>query len=89
MLYFGVFLFPLAAHNNSIQPPIWAGNLRIEDFRRLENEKLAAADSTIASLTKSKGVRTIENTLQPYDEADLQLNDAWGIAVLARETNPD
>lgn len=81
---------PLAAQQRSLaQPPIWADKPSLTDIEKKEDAKLAAADSAIAALLKARGVRTIENTVELFDKAAMELDDAVGLAKLVRQLHPD
>ncbi len=71
------------------QPPVWSARPDAGAFEKLENERLAAAQQTIARITAVHGARTIDNTLVPYDEALRQLNSANYLAGLMQQVHPD
>jgi thimet oligopeptidase len=78
-----------AQQQPSVRTSIWAGKPSITDFEKAENAKLEAAAYSLAALLKTKGSRTIENTLEPFDEAVLQIDDAYGLALLTQEAHPN
>jgi thimet oligopeptidase len=81
---------PAVAQQHSIpQPPIWSNKPSAADFVKTEDAKLAAAESSIAALSKIQGPHTIENTVEPFDKAFMELDDAVNLAKLAREVHPD
>jgi len=80
---------PTVAQQRPIQPPIWADNPSISDFVKKEEAKLLAAQATIAALSIVQGPRTIDNTVEPFDKAFMELDDAVGLAKLVREIHPD
>jgi thimet oligopeptidase len=58
-------------------------------FEKIENDRLAAGRQAIDTLIAVKGLRTIENTLVPYDEAVRQNNSAGYFAGLMEQVHPD
>jgi len=85
-----VLLSPVLAQDAVIsQPQIWAARPDIPAFEKLENETLARAQRAIEGVTTVTGTRTIENTLVPYDEAVLQLDNASNFARLIETAHPD
>jgi thimet oligopeptidase len=71
------------------QPPLWSARPDVEAFEKLENQRLQAAQQSIARITAVHGPRTIANTLAPYDEAVRQLNTANYLAGLMQQVHPD
>jgi len=71
------------------QPQIWAARPDIAAFEKLENERLVRAHQAIDAIMAIKRTRTIENTLVPYDEAILQLDNASSFARLVEAAHPD
>lgn len=71
------------------QPTIWAAKPDVAAFEKIENDRLAAAQTSIDTLVAVKGTRTIENTLVPYDEAVRQLDSAGYFAGLMEQVHPD
>lgn len=71
------------------QPTIWAGQPDITAFETLENKHLAEAQSSIDALIAVKGVRTLANTLAPYDQAVMHINSAAYLANLMEQVHPD
>ena len=71
------------------QPPIWTGKPDITAFEKLENSHLAQAQNSIDALIAVKGLRTITNTLAPYDEAVRHINSAAYLAGLMEQVHPD
>src|SRR5579884_852384 len=55
---------------------IWVGNPDAAQARAWADAHLAAAQAAIDQLLAVKGPRTVENTLVPFDEAQLQLEMA-------------
>jgi thimet oligopeptidase len=80
----------VAAQQPSIdQPPLWSARPDVDAFEKIENDHLAAAQRAIDQIDATKGSRTIDNTLAPYDEAIRQLNAANYFANLMQELHPD
>ena len=71
------------------QPQIWATKPEITTFEKLENDRLVRAQLAIDAVITVKGDRTIENTLAPYNEAILQLDNASYFARLIEAAHPD
>jgi thimet oligopeptidase len=78
-----------AASAPTVQPTIWAEHPDVAQFEKMENARIAAARHSIAKLVAAKGVRTIQNTLEPYDEALRQLNAAGDLAGVMVQVHPD
>jgi len=78
-----------ATQQRPIQAPIWAGHLNIAEFVKTEDAKLASAEAAIAALSKVQGPRTVDNTVEPFDEAFMEIDDAVGLAKLVRDAGPD
>jgi thimet oligopeptidase len=70
------------------QAPFWASVSTITAFEKSENARLAAAQAAIESILRVKGTPTVDNTLEPFDDAILQLEDARYLAMLAQEAHP-
>jgi len=80
----------LAAQNVSIaQTTIWASKPDVAAFEKIESDRLAAGQRAIDTLLAVKGVRTIENTLVPFDQAVQQNNSAGYFAGLMEQVHPD
>ncbi|MFZ1009597.1 MAG: hypothetical protein WAN65_22345, partial [Candidatus Sulfotelmatobacter sp.] len=71
------------------QPTIWASKPDVAAFEKIENDHLAAVQSSIDTLLAVKGKRTIENTLVPYDEAVRQNNSAAYLSGMMEQVHPD
>jgi thimet oligopeptidase len=79
----------IAQQRPLVQPPIWVDKPSIADFVKMEDAKLAAAEAAIAALSKVQGPHTIDNTVEPFDKAFMELDDAVGLAKLVREVHPE
>ena len=65
---FVVFALAAAAcAQSNMQPTVWASKPDVAGFEKMVNDRLAAADASVAQLTSAKGSRTIANTLVPFD----------------------
>jgi thimet oligopeptidase len=73
----------------STQPPIWASKPDVSSFEKTVKDRLAAAQTSIAQITATKGPRTIPTTLTEYDEAVRQINAAAYLASLMQQVHPD
>jgi thimet oligopeptidase len=71
------------------QPTVWAAKPDVAAFEKIENDRLAASQSSIDALLAAKGPRTIENTLAPLDEAFRQINSAAYLAMLMEQVHPE
>ena len=71
------------------QPSVWASKPDIAAFEKIENGRLAAAQSSIDAIVAVKGPRTIDNTLVPYDETLRQLDAAIYFSTLMQQVHPD
>ena len=75
-----------------VQPTLWADKPDVAGFEKIENGKLAAAQSAIDAIVTVKGQRTVANTLAPFDEATRQMDSAGQStlqpSVPARQQSP-
>jgi thimet oligopeptidase len=69
------------------QPPFWQSISTPAAFDKYEAERLAKAQAAIESLARVKGPRTIQNTLELFDTAVLQLEDGRSKAFLVQEAH--
>src|SRR5436853_6999383 len=67
-------LLVIGAAAQIAQPTVWAAKPDVAGFEKMENDRLAAAQQSVAKLVAAKGQRTLENTLVPFDEAIRQIN---------------
>ena len=58
-------------------------------LRKVEAERLAAAQKHVDQLLAVTGTRTVENTLRPFDAALEQINSASYFAGLMQQVHPD
>ena len=72
-----------------IGPPIWAAKPDVKAFEALENGRIEAAKKSIDAITAAKGGRTIENTLQRYDDANRELDSAAYLSYLMQQVHHD
>ena len=72
-----------------VQAPVWSRNPNAAEFENAENSRVAAAQKAIRAITTFQGVRGIENTLAPYDEALRQLSSARYLSKLMEQVHPD
>jgi len=82
---------PVAAKGvvTPVQPPFWTGHPDAAQFSRQEDDHLAKAKADIARMLAVKGKRTVDNTLQPYDDAAIELDAAGAIAGVIEQVDPD
>jgi thimet oligopeptidase len=74
---------------SGLQPPVWAAKPDAAAFEKIESDKLAAAQRAVDSLVAVKQGRTIENTLEPFDEAVRQINAAAYFAGMMQQVHPE
>ena len=87
-----VLAFALAAVANpvraqspaALQPSVWAAKPDVAGFDKSVDEHLAAADRSVQALLAVKGNRTVENTLQPLDDAVREIDTAVNLAGASR-----
>src|ERR1700687_4687508 len=77
-----------APASGQVQPPFWSSKPDVAAFDRIENERLAAVQKSVDQITAVTGLRTVENTLVPYDEAQRQIGSAAGPAGLKAQASP-
>jgi thimet oligopeptidase len=80
---------PSFAASTPVTPPFWAARPGPAEFTQMQEQRLERAKAAIAKLKAAKGPRTIENTLVPLDEAQIELNAAGAQANLVENTHPD
>ena len=68
---------------------IWAGNPDAAQARAWADAHLAAAQAAIDKLLAVKGARTIDNTLAPFDDAQLELETAANGGSLLTNASPN
>ncbi len=88
------FAAPAAAHGRAVarpavDGPFWTGHPDAAAFARTENQRIARAQQAIDRMLAANGKRTIDNTLRPYDDAQLELNAAGAQAGLMQNVHPD
>jgi len=71
------------------QPSVWAAKPDVTAFDKSVDEHLAAANRSIQKLVNVKGRRTVDNTLQPFDDAIREINTAVYLASLLQQVHPD
>jgi len=72
-----------------IQAPVWTGYPTAEQVAKKVDDGIARAKVLVEKTLAAKGKRTIDNTLQPLDDAYLELDAAAAIAGLVEQTHPD
>jgi Zn-dependent oligopeptidase len=78
-----------AAPAATADAPFWTGHPNAKAFSAIQDARVARAKAAIARMLAAKGPRTIANTLQPYDDALLQLDAANAQTGLISEVHPD
>lgn len=71
------------------QPTVWATKPDDAAFEKIVDDRLAAGQKSIDQIVATKGARTIENTLVPYDEAIRQINTGNYLANMMFQVQPD
>jgi thimet oligopeptidase len=69
--------------------PFWTGMSNAAAFERAMDARLAHARETLDVLVSAKGVRTVDNTLRPYDDILLEVDAAGSQAQLIQDVHPD
>ena len=73
----------------ALQPSVWAAKPDLAGFDKSVDEHLAAADRSLQALLAVKGERTVDNTLQPFDDAVREIDTAGNLAGLVEMVHPD
>jgi thimet oligopeptidase len=73
----------------ALQPSVWAAKPDLAGFDNSVDEHLAAANRSIEALLSVKGERTVDNTLQPFDDAVREIDTAVNLASLVEQVHPD
>jgi thimet oligopeptidase len=68
---------------------VWMGKANAATIEKRINDLLSAADSAVAQVLAVKGPRTVENTLQPLDEAFRLLNAASAQSAIMQQVHPE
>ena len=69
--------------------PFWTGMDGAPAFERAMDARLTNARRRLDQLTAVKGTHTIENSLRPYDDVQLELDAVNSQAELIRSVHPD
>jgi thimet oligopeptidase len=69
--------------------PFWAGMSDAAAFERAMDARLAHAQQLLDALVAVKGARTIANTLQPFDDLQLEIDAVASQAGLIEAVHPD
>ena len=69
--------------------PFWSGRPNASAFARIQTDRIARAKKNIERMLAAPAPRTAENTLQPYDDALLELDAAGSQSGLIEEVHPD
>jgi thimet oligopeptidase len=73
----------------AVDAPFWTGHPNAAAFNRTNEARLERARRSIAKLKAVQGPRTIANTLQPYDDALLQVDAVASQSSLIQNVHPD
>jgi thimet oligopeptidase len=77
------------AQSVASQAPVWASKPDIAAWEKTQNDRLDTAQKFIAQMTAVTGPRTIDNTLEPFDEAVRNIDSAAYIAQDMEQVHPD
>jgi thimet oligopeptidase len=80
---------PAAPATSAANAPFYTGKPVGAAFAAIQKKRLAAARAAIARMIAARGMRTLENTLVPYDEALRNLNLAGSQCGLVQQVHPD
>jgi thimet oligopeptidase len=69
--------------------PFWSGRPNAQAFANIQADRVTRAKKNIERMLAATGPRTVENTLQPYDDALLELDAAGSQCGLIEEVHPD
>jgi len=69
--------------------PFWTGHPNAAAFANIQADRVARAKKDIERLLAAPAPHTLENTLQPYDDALLELDAASSQSGLIEEVHPD
>jgi thimet oligopeptidase len=83
------FLTRPAAAGDTVGPAFFANNPDTKAFRKSTSAQLTRAQKALDKMLGVKGTRTIENTLQPYNEVMTYAEDAAYESNLMSEVHPD
>ena len=78
-----------AAGTAASNAPFFAGVTDADALARLLNDRLASAREALARLTASGGKRTAEQALRDYDDVQVHIGAAKGLASIVRQLHPD
>ena len=92
-LFLAILLAAAVLPNASAQtakygPHLWASPVDPDTFEKRVNEQLEIVQKSVDQILAVKGTRTIENTLQPYDQAVEALDTAGSGAGLVQSVDP-
>jgi Zn-dependent oligopeptidase len=76
------------AHGPSTAP-FWTGMAAPGAFERAMDARLARARQLLEQVSSAKGSRTIDNTLRPFDDIQLELDAVGNQAQLIQSVHPD
>ena len=69
--------------------PFWSNNLSSTEFVRIQEERLKNAQAAIDQMLEITELRTVDNTLVRFDEANTYLDSASQQSGLIQEVHPD
>lgn len=79
----------LAADHPADTKPFWTSTMTADAFVAMQDKRLKDAQSAIDRMLAVTGKRTVENTLAPFDEANVYLDSASQQSDLMQEVHPD
>jgi thimet oligopeptidase len=69
--------------------PFWTGMAAPGAFERAMDARLARARQLLEQVSSAKGSRTLDNTLRPFDDIQLELDAVGNQAQLIQSVHPD
>ena len=82
-------LMTLTPAQHPTDSPFWNTQPDAAAFERQHEQRLERARSALGRLESATGQRTLANTLEPYDEAVIELDAVGGQASLIENVHPD
>src|SRR5438034_5901080 len=90
LMYAGVSVHVAPAAVDHVNAaPLYAGIGDAASFKAAMDARLAEAQQRVDRLLAATGPRTIENTLRPYDDMQIVLDDVLGPATVLFAVHPD
>ncbi len=81
--------FDSASNTAAADRPFWGDRSTPDDFVKIQEGRVSLAQAALDRMLSVTGQRTIENTLEPLDEAYAYIDSAVQQASLIQEVHPD